>query len=237
MPPPRPFPQFPSSTRHGPHSLHPINPHMHSPQNASDPEPGRDTRVGRPTGLTNDSKKRSRSNSTPPESRYPHSHNSPQHLPVSADGSRAFAQGLVHGWTPRNAQVDFQVQGMAQVNGQPVTQFPADPHSRPRRNSDAHPPTHPPAPRPRRMSVSTPVDSPVIPGITTNDVRVPNRLRKNSHRRHRILFYHRHEPHYGFTNFSAHSVVYEGKEYPTSEHLFQSFKVGGTRYRNSAMVI
>jgi len=42
--------------------------------------------------------------------------------------------------------------------------------------------------------------------------------------RHRILFYHRHDPHYGFTNFSAHPVVYKGKKYPTSEHLFQSFK-------------
>lgn len=43
--------------------------------------------------------------------------------------------------------------------------------------------------------------------------------------RHRILFYHRQDPHYGFTNFSAHPVVYNGKRYPTSEHLFQSFKV------------
>ncbi|THH27317.1 hypothetical protein EUX98_g6868 [Antrodiella citrinella] len=32
------------------------------------------------------------------------------------------------------------------------------------------------------------------------------------------------DPHYGFTNFSSHPVVYQGKEYPTSEHLFQSFK-------------
>jgi diaminohydroxyphosphoribosylaminopyrimidine deaminase/5-amino-6-(5-phosphoribosylamino)uracil reductase len=40
----------------------------------------------------------------------------------------------------------------------------------------------------------------------------------------RILFYHKHNPHYGFTNFSSHPVVYKGKRYPTSEHLFQSFK-------------
>lgn len=40
-----------------------------------------------------------------------------------------------------------------------------------------------------------------------------------------VLFYHSHDPHYGFTNFSPHSVIYDGKEYPTSEHLFQSFKV------------
>ncbi|KAG6832650.1 hypothetical protein H0H87_001023 [Tephrocybe sp. NHM501043] len=40
----------------------------------------------------------------------------------------------------------------------------------------------------------------------------------------RILFYHSHDPYYGFTNFSNHPVVYNGKKYPTSEHLFQSFK-------------
>ena len=43
--------------------------------------------------------------------------------------------------------------------------------------------------------------------------------------RRKILFYHKHHPHYGFTNFSAHPVVYDGKVYPTSEHLFQCFKV------------
>lgn len=45
--------------------------------------------------------------------------------------------------------------------------------------------------------------------------------------RPRILFYHKHDPHYGFTNFSPHAVKYNGKVYPTSEHLFQSFKVRG----------
>ena len=40
-----------------------------------------------------------------------------------------------------------------------------------------------------------------------------------------ILFYHKHEPHYGFTNFSNHAVKYDGRIYPTSEHLFQSLKV------------
>lgn len=43
--------------------------------------------------------------------------------------------------------------------------------------------------------------------------------------RRQILFYHKHDPYYGFTNFSAHPVIYNGKKYPTSEHLFQSFKV------------
>lgn len=47
--------------------------------------------------------------------------------------------------------------------------------------------------------------------------------------RSRILFYHRQDPHYGFTNFSPHNVRYNGKVYPTSEHLFQSFKVRFSR--------
>ncbi|EDQ99259.1 uncharacterized protein LACBIDRAFT_316770 [Laccaria bicolor S238N-H82] len=39
-----------------------------------------------------------------------------------------------------------------------------------------------------------------------------------------IFFYHKHDLHYGFTNFSDHPVCYEREMYPTSEHLFQSFK-------------
>ena len=50
---------------------------------------------------------------------------------------------------------------------------------------------------------------------------------KPSSARNRILFYHKSDPYYGFTNFSAHPVIYKGKKYPTSEHLFQSFKVRG----------
>ncbi|KAJ3808586.1 hypothetical protein F5876DRAFT_45717, partial [Lentinula aff. lateritia] len=33
-----------------------------------------------------------------------------------------------------------------------------------------------------------------------------------------------HQPHFGLTNFSRHGVVFEGKRYPTGEHLFQAFK-------------
>ncbi|KAF8141843.1 hypothetical protein EV363DRAFT_1392251 [Boletus edulis] len=40
----------------------------------------------------------------------------------------------------------------------------------------------------------------------------------------RILFYHVRDPYYGFTNFSPDVVEYRGKQYPTSEHLFQSLK-------------
>jgi diaminohydroxyphosphoribosylaminopyrimidine deaminase/5-amino-6-(5-phosphoribosylamino)uracil reductase len=47
---------------------------------------------------------------------------------------------------------------------------------------------------------------------------------KPSSPRTRIPFYHKHHPYYGFTNFSPHPVIYKGKKYPTSEHLFQSFK-------------
>ena len=61
------------------------------------------------------------------------------------------------------------------------------------------------------------------------DARRPSSI-KTSSSRNRVLFYHKHDPHYGFTNFSAHPVIYNGKRYPTSEHLFQSFKVGTCFY-------
>ena len=48
-----------------------------------------------------------------------------------------------------------------------------------------------------------------------------------------IYFYHRDDWHYGFTNFSPHVVFYDGMEYPTSEHLFQSFKVSPSSHRMS----
>jgi diaminohydroxyphosphoribosylaminopyrimidine deaminase/5-amino-6-(5-phosphoribosylamino)uracil reductase len=52
--------------------------------------------------------------------------------------------------------------------------------------------------------------------------------------RWQIYFYHKQDPHYGFTNFSAHPVNYKGKEYPTSEHLFQSFKVSARIHDQSS---
>ncbi|KAF9556033.1 hypothetical protein CPC08DRAFT_642018 [Agrocybe pediades] len=64
------------------------------------------------------------------------------------------------------------------------------------------------------------------PGVRSagaDDKRPPS-IKPSSSTRNRILFYHKHDPHYGFTNFSAHPVIYNGKRYPTSEHLFQSFK-------------
>ncbi|KAI5832766.1 DUF1768-domain-containing protein [Schizophyllum commune Tattone D] len=44
-----------------------------------------------------------------------------------------------------------------------------------------------------------------------------------------ILFYHKHDPYYGFTNFSDHPVIFDNKTYPTSEHLFQASKFLGYR--------
>ena len=41
----------------------------------------------------------------------------------------------------------------------------------------------------------------------------------------RILFYSRQQSHYNLTNYSSHSIIYQNQAYPTSEHLFQAFKV------------
>ncbi|KAI5120713.1 hypothetical protein M0805_007674 [Coniferiporia weirii] len=53
--------------------------------------------------------------------------------------------------------------------------------------------------------------------------KTPSPIRK-TYVRQQIYFYNREDPYYGFTNFSPHPVEYKGKVYPTSEHLFQSFK-------------
>ncbi|KIK92350.1 hypothetical protein PAXRUDRAFT_830033 [Paxillus rubicundulus Ve08.2h10] len=46
----------------------------------------------------------------------------------------------------------------------------------------------------------------------------------NRRKPHKISFYDKGKPYYEFTNFSPHDVLYKGKRYPTSEHLFQAFK-------------
>jgi hypothetical protein len=54
----------------------------------------------------------------------------------------------------------------------------------------------------------------------------PADLRSTPRRKHpKISFYDKKKPYYEFTNFSPHDVLYKGKRYPTSEHLFQAFKV------------
>jgi len=227
MPPPSSFSHLPSSFRHSTQSFHPIDP-PRSTQDASSPEFKRDSREGRPKWSTND-KKRSRSSSTPPDSRFIHDRNLQQQTGLSlasADDSRALAQNFERRRTTESVQAGVQVegQGLIQIGGQHAVQFMAKLDPRRRRNSVAHPPPL----TPERVSISSPVEPPFIPGVVTSNALVPNRLRRNSYQRPRILFYHRHEPHYGFTNFSAHAVMYESRKYPTSEHLFQSFKVRET---------
>jgi len=189
-----------------------MNPH--TPQYVPDQDLRHDSRDGRARWSAGDGgRTRSRSISTPPDNRYNYNPNLISQpptgfSPASADVSRAWAQNPTRGWTTGNVDPQVQNQGMVQVGGQPVTQTRLDP--RYRRNSFGHPPG--------LSSGHTLISSPVNP-------HVQNRLRRDSYRRPRILFYHRHEPHYGFTNFSDHSVMYNGRSYPTSEHLFQSFKV------------
>ncbi|KAI0695390.1 hypothetical protein BC835DRAFT_954760 [Cytidiella melzeri] len=85
--------------------------------------------------------------------------------------------------------------------------------SRTRRGRISSPQLSPISPRPL-VARNTP---PTTPASSLRQTRTPVAPP-------RILFYHKHHPHYGFTNFSPHPVMYEGKRYPTSEHLFQSFK-------------
>lgn len=47
---------------------------------------------------------------------------------------------------------------------------------------------------------------------------------RKGHTTGEIKFYDRNAPYYEFTNFAYCPVSYEGKSYPTSEHLFQSLK-------------
>ena len=191
---------------------------------------------------------RNRSNSTPPDNRRHHHPVDHRHrptqdangqigfAPVSANESWAWGQHWVNTWwSPRHTQVQAQVQvtGQWAAHGgheprEGQRQREGENRGRSRRSSDATRPTPIPAPAPRRMSTPSPVDlPPVIPGITTaGGMGLRNLLRKRSQNRPKILFYNKDEPYYGFTNFSPHPVMYRGKRYPTSEHLFQSFKVG-----------
>ena len=214
-------------------------------RNSRDGEPGEWVDVDR------ERRSRNRSNSTPPDNRHHHHRAAADHrhrptqngqtgfAPVSANESWAWGQQWVNTWWKPNS-TEVQVQAQFQVGGQLVVRGSRelregrghgeddDNRGRSRRSSDAKhaPPT--PAPAPRRMPTPSPSDSsPVIPGITATDGMGFRNLLRKRHSRHRpkILFYHKHQPHYGFTNFSPHAVMYGGKRYPTSEHLFQSFKV------------
>jgi len=39
-----------------------------------------------------------------------------------------------------------------------------------------------------------------------------------------ILFYHRHNPYFEFTNFAWTPILWDNRRYPTAEHLFQAHK-------------
>lgn len=72
------------------------------------------------------------------------------------------------------------------------------------------------------------------PGGSTKQNQDPNQAAVPPKR---ILFYHAHDPYYGFTNFSPDPIEYRGKRYPTSEHLFQSLKVSGGEPTLTAMAV
>ena len=188
---------------------------------------------------------RNRSNSVPPDNRNHHDHRPHGRdgraglTPVSASESWAWGENWANVcWTPGRGQV--QVQAQVQVSGQGIVQgghtegragHREGADRRGRRSSDQKKRPTPALAHGLRRIESTTAEPPVIPGVATTTnrgMRFRNLLRKSSRssKRPKILFYNKHEPHYGFTNFSPHSVVYRGKRYPTSEHLFQSFKVG-----------
>lgn len=54
--------------------------------------------------------------------------------------------------------------------------------------------------------------------------RSPQTAHQEKSGRPEIKFYEEHQRYYEFTNFSPNPVYYDGKMYPTSEHLFQSMK-------------
>lgn len=80
----------------------------------------------------------------------------------------------------------------------------------PRAPRGSHPPRVSSAQRPSASPQSSPLTTrPTPPSSTTLSNGKPNK----------ILFYHAHDPYYGFTNFSSDPIEYNGKKYPTSEHL------------------
>ncbi|THH29605.1 hypothetical protein EUX98_g4582 [Antrodiella citrinella] len=60
---------------------------------------------------------------------------------------------------------------------------------------------------------------------STRDLDTSVRGRTSSRRP--IRFFAKSQPHYGFSNYASYPVVYNGKRYPTSQHLFQAFKFLG----------
>lgn len=93
-------------------------------------------------------------------------------------------------------------------------------------------PDSPSVPGGFRQSTSTSSYSKVVTTTKTSSTRPACRTSSSSYspsapggKLRAIYFYESTNPHYGFTNFSAHEVKFQGKVYPTSEHLFQALKV------------
>lgn len=84
-------------------------------------------------------------------------------------------------------------------------------------------PTSPALPprTPRASSAQRPSTYPQPSSLTTRPTPHSSKTLSDG-KPNKILFYHAHDPHYGFTNFSSDPIEYNGKKYPTSEHLFQS---------------
>lgn len=100
--------------------------------------------------------------------------------------------------------------------------------------SPALPPRTPRGSYPRRASSGQrPSTSPQSSPLTTRPTP-PFRTTLSNGKPNKILFYHAHDPYYGFTNFSSDPIEYNGKKYPTSEHLFQSLKV--SNFMNSIVI-
>jgi hypothetical protein len=129
--------------------------------------------------------------------------------PLNPDGTRPWAQTVSLGWTPGNIEGRAQSQSLIEI----ATRYM--PGGRRRGNSDSVPPFVILGQEPVSRSSVPPRITTIIPHVSSNNLLG----------RPRILFYSKNRPHYGFTNFSPHPVKYEGKTYPTSEHLFQSLKV------------
>jgi hypothetical protein len=155
---------------------------------------------------------RDRSGSMPPDNRHHHDHRQGW-TPVSGNSSWScsWANSLR---IPGHGLVEVQAQ--VQVDEQWVVHHGRGHMGRDRgghRSRDLIHPPPTPIPAPRRTFAPSPVDSPVVPGVTTAGAMCfRNLLRKRSDSRPKILFYNKHEPHYGFTNFSPHSVSVSREE-------------------------
>ncbi|KAH7913782.1 DUF1768-domain-containing protein [Hygrophoropsis aurantiaca] len=112
--------------------------------------------------------------------------------------------------------------------GTPTTQRPASGprKSRPITQYYSQPQKHGPSLQPPQTNPQGPGGGDVnYPPLTAPTTPIGASVAPfHSGTRGRILFYERGQPFYEFTNFSPHDIVYDQKRYPTSEHLFQSFK-------------